>query len=105
MINLFGVQLPTGDAMHCGTAVTGFGHVNSHCKNSECGKKTPMLLGGYCTSCAVLKGINPLKACGVEPIRLTRAAACCAAQVPDDEAPAKEAAASDTTPAALAFAA
>lgn len=104
MINLSQIELPTGHGMHCGTTVTGFGHVNSRCKDSNCGRKTPMLLGGYCTSCAVLRGVTALKACGVEPIRLT-AAACVAVEVPSDTPPAEEVVATDPTPASFAAAA
>ena len=59
--------------LHCGAAITGDGA--GRCKNPECGRRSPSLLGGYCTSCAVARGVNPLKACGCQPIRLTDAAA------------------------------
>lgn len=75
MINLFQSE-STGLQLHCGTALTGEG--SGRCKNSRCGRHSPMLLGGYCTSCAVEKGVNPLKACGCNPIRLSEAAAASA---------------------------
>lgn len=72
MINLFTSEM-TDLQLHCGTAVSGEG--SGQCKNPKCGRRSPSLLGGYCTSCAVSKGLNPLKACGCQPIVLTEAAA------------------------------
>ena len=71
MINLFQSEA-TGLQLHCGTAITGEGA--GRCKNSKCRRHSPSLLGGYCTSCSVEKGVNPLKACGFTPIRLGEAA-------------------------------
>jgi hypothetical protein len=72
MLNQFGPET-SGIQMHCGTAITGAGA--GRCKNQNCGRHSPSLLGGYCTPCAVAKGVNPLKACGCQPIVLTEEAA------------------------------
>lgn len=58
--------------LHCGTALTGGGA--GQCKNSNCRRRSPSLLGGYCTGCAVARGLNPLKQCGCQPIVLTQSA-------------------------------
>lgn len=71
MIDLFRSESP-GLQLHCGVAVTGAGA--GSCKNPSCGKRSPALLAGYCMECATARGVNPLKACGCSPIRLTAAA-------------------------------
>lgn len=58
--------------LHCGTAITGPGA--GVCKNARCQRHTATLLGGYCTACAAAHGINPMKACGCQPIVLTQSA-------------------------------
>ncbi len=63
--------------LHCGTAVTGVGA--GHCKNPKCQRVSASLLGGYCTSCAAARGLNPLKQCGCQPIVLTQSAMAAAA--------------------------
>ncbi|MBX9687405.1 MAG: hypothetical protein K2X27_11930 [Candidatus Obscuribacterales bacterium] len=72
MHNIFAAET-TALELHCGAAVTG--HGAGTCKNPSCQRRSPSLLSGYCVSCASAKGLNPMKACGCQPIRLTDAAA------------------------------
>lgn len=63
--------------LHCGTAITSAGA--GRCKNPNCQRHSASLLGGYCTSCAAARGLNPLKQCGCQPIVLTQSAMAVAA--------------------------
>ncbi len=71
MLNLFKSEL-SGLELQCGTAVVAAG--SGRCKNPNCGRRSPSMLEGYCSTCAVSRGINPLKACGCKPIILNEAA-------------------------------
>lgn len=57
--------------MHCGNAIANFGSGAASCKEPGCQKPSVTFFSGYCISCATRKGINPLKDCGLAPIKVT----------------------------------